>query len=100
MKVLWTKQHYTNTDKDYEAFKEIVNGSELLMGIDDQTAIVFYHVLANSAQSQGWTRNSQEATHIIEHQPTKRTVKGLQLKPTAHLLKLCSSYERSFDQFE
>ena len=39
IKVLQSKQHFTNTDKDYEAFKEIVNNSKLLTGIDNQTAL-------------------------------------------------------------
>jgi len=39
VKVLRAKQHFTSTDKDYEAFQEIVNDSDLLSGIDDQTAL-------------------------------------------------------------
>ena len=42
VKVLRAKQHYNNTAKDYEAFKDVVNGSELLSGIDDQTALEDY----------------------------------------------------------
>ena len=33
------KQFYNNTDKEYEYFKQIVNDSDLLMGIDDQLAL-------------------------------------------------------------
>ena len=39
IKVLRAKQYFASTDKDYESFKEIVNDSELLCGIDDQTAL-------------------------------------------------------------
>ena len=39
VKVLRAKKHYNNTDKDYEAFKDVVNDSELLSGIYDQTAL-------------------------------------------------------------
>jgi len=39
VKVLRAKKQYTNTDNDYEAFKDVVNDSKLLLGIDDQTAL-------------------------------------------------------------
>ena len=39
IKVLRAKLHFNNTDKDYEAFKELVNDSDLLSGIDDQPAL-------------------------------------------------------------
>jgi len=39
IKVLCAKEHFTNTDKDYEAFKELVNDSELHSGIDDESAL-------------------------------------------------------------
>ena len=39
IKILRAKEHFTNTDKDYEAFKELVNDSDLLSGIDNQSAL-------------------------------------------------------------
>ena len=39
IKVLRAKLHFNNTDKDYEAFKELVNDSDLLSGIDNQPAL-------------------------------------------------------------
>ena len=35
VKVLRYKQFYNNTDKEYKYFKEIMNDSDLLMGIDN-----------------------------------------------------------------
>ena len=39
IKILRAKEHFTNTDKDYEAFKELVNDSDLLSRIDNQSAL-------------------------------------------------------------
>jgi len=39
VKLLRAKKHYNTTDKDYESFIYVVNDSELLLGIDDQTAL-------------------------------------------------------------
>ena len=33
------KQSYNNTNKEYKYFKEVVNDSKLMMGIDDKVAL-------------------------------------------------------------